>query len=71
MVPIFLAVGCVFSPLAALAAYAITYREYSRHGFSGRDLVRRSLQAALAALVFFLAAAVLLGFLFARVARSV
>jgi hypothetical protein len=70
MLNVFFAVGLVFGPLAALGAYVITYKEYSRHGFSRRALIRRSLQAALVAFAFFLAAAALLGALFTRFAAE-
>jgi hypothetical protein len=68
MLAIFVAVGIVFSPLAALGAYLITYKEDRQHGFPRRSLILRSLQAALVAFGFFLVAAVLIGLLFDRLA---
>lgn len=46
-------IGLVFSPIAGAMAFAITYEEYRRHHLRQRDLVLRSLEAALVATAFF------------------
>lgn len=43
---LFLAIGLIFGPLAGLAAFLITYEEYSHHGFERGRLIRESLGAA-------------------------
>lgn len=50
-----LVVGLAFAPLAAAMAFVITYEEWSHHGLSRADLIKRSLQMALVTLGFFLA----------------
>lgn len=48
-------VAAVLSLLAAAAAFVITYEEYSHHYPEKRKVFRTALEAAILALVFFLA----------------
>lgn len=52
---LFLVIGLVFSPIAAAMAFLITYEEWSHHGLSRGELLKRSGQMAGVALLFFLA----------------
>ncbi len=54
-------IGLVFCPIAGAMAYLITYEEYQHHGFGRRQLIARSLQAAVVAALFFALAGVALG----------
>ncbi|MBX6771360.1 MAG: hypothetical protein IRY83_06520 [Chloroflexi bacterium] len=46
-------IGLLFSPLAGLMAFLITYQEYSRH-FPDRSVaIRRALEAGIVAAIFF------------------
>lgn len=64
----FLLIGAVFGGLAALMAFLITYEEHSRHRLSRPMLLRLALETALAALLFFLALALAVGWYFTAVA---
>ena len=64
MLSLFVLIGAIFGSLAAAMAFLNTYEEFSHHGLSRRDLLRRSLGTAAMTLVFFLAAAMLVGWLF-------
>jgi hypothetical protein len=61
MLSLLVAIGAIFSPLAAVMAFLITYEEYSHHGLGRQQVLRRSLGAAAATLVFFLVTLVLVG----------
>jgi nitric oxide reductase large subunit len=61
MVSLFLLIGLVFSPLAAVAAFIITYQEWSRHLLPQRVVILRSLWMAAVAFVFFVVGSVVLG----------
>ena len=63
MLSLLMAIGAIFSPLAAVMAFLITYEEYSHHGLGHQQVLRRSLAAATATLVFFLVMLVLVGWL--------
>jgi len=63
---LFVLIGAIFSPLAAAAAYLITFEEYSHHGLGRRELVKRSLSVAVAALVFIFVALVIAGWFLDR-----
>jgi hypothetical protein len=54
----------VFAPLAAAAAFVITYAEYAKHFVDKRQVLKRSLKTALVTLVFFLIVPPLLLWLF-------
>ncbi len=62
-----LSIAALFSPPAAAMAFIITYREYARHALPRRDLLARSLHAAIVTLVFFLALGAALGWFLADV----
>ncbi len=64
MVTLFAVIAAIFSPLAAVMAFLITYEEYSHHHLDRRELLRRSLGAAVVTLVFFLLIVSLVGGLF-------
>ncbi len=44
----------IFSALAALMAYLITYEEYTHHFTERRKVIRAALEAAVVAFLFFL-----------------
>jgi len=58
-----LVVGVVFGPIAAAMAFAITYEEWSHHGLSPPELIKRSLHMALVTLAFFVVLSVAVGVL--------
>ncbi len=62
---LFVVIAAVFSPLAAVMAFLITYEEYSHHHLGRRELLGRSLGAAAVTLVFFLLLVSLVGGLLA------
>lgn len=49
-----LQVGLLFSPVAALMAFVISYSEYSRHFPDRREPLRLSLQTAAVAWILFM-----------------
>jgi hypothetical protein len=53
-------IGCGF--IASLMAFVITWNEYQRHQLRVPRLIRLSLQAAVTAFIFFLAVALLFGY---------
>ena len=55
-------IGLLFGPLSGLAAFLITYEEYSHHGFSRGRLMWESLRAALFAAVALAVIAVVAGY---------
>lgn len=61
-----LVIAAVFSPLAAVMAFIITYREYDRHSLPKRELIRRSLHAAAFTLAFFIVLAAVAGWFLDR-----
>ncbi|PJA27772.1 MAG: hypothetical protein CO189_06115 [candidate division Zixibacteria bacterium CG_4_9_14_3_um_filter_46_8] len=61
-------IGAIFSILAGLLAYLITYQEYVRH-YPDKGIPRKiALQAAVTAFFFFLVLSIIGGLLFARFA---
>ena len=63
MISLLVAIGAIFSPLAAAMAFLITYEEYSHHGLSRAQLIRQSLGAAAVTLAFFLLVIAAVGWL--------
>jgi hypothetical protein len=59
---LFLALGGIFSALAALMAYLITYNEYIHHYQSKEQPRKIALQTALLAFIFFFALTMGVGF---------
>jgi hypothetical protein len=49
----FLLIGLILSPLAGLAAFAITYEEYRRHFDDARPALRHAVSAGLFTMFFF------------------
>jgi len=62
----FILIGCVFSPLAALAAFLITYEEWSHHYTSGKEPLRHAIEAAVVAFLIFMVLTVLAGVVVSR-----
>ncbi len=56
-------VGIVFSPLAAVSAFIITYGEYSHHYSSKKEPLKLAWEAAIFTFVTFLVTIGLVGFL--------
>jgi len=69
-VRLFVVIGLCFSPLAALAAFLITYREYAHHYSSKGPPLKHGLQAALLAFVVFMVVAVAVGLLIGWAMRT-
>ena len=59
-------IGIVFSSLAAVSAFVITWREYERHKFTGKRLFKETFQSAIFTFIVFLLLSVLVGFLLGR-----
>ena len=59
---LFLTIGLAFGPLAGLAAFLITYEEYSHHGLSRSKLLGESLAAAAYAAAVMVAVVVVAGY---------
>lgn len=53
-------IAVILSPLAAAAAFVITYEEYVHHYPNRREVLKKALEAAGFTLVFFLALGLLL-----------
>ena len=51
--PISLAIGLVFSPIAAVMAFLITYGEYSHHYSDKKKPLRFAIEAAIMTFVIF------------------
>ena len=66
MLVISILIGIVFGFLAALTAFAITWREYEKHKFTGKRLFREAFQDAIVAFGVFLLSSVLIGILLVR-----
>jgi len=57
-------IGLVFSSLAALMAFLITYGEYSRHFMAKRRALKISLETASVVFAIFIVVAIIAGFIF-------
>jgi hypothetical protein len=65
-VRLFVVIGLIFAPMAALCAFLITYNEYAHHYSNRRPPLMHALQAGLFAFVVFMAVSLLVGY-FAKV----
>jgi hypothetical protein len=70
MMELALTIGLVFSLLAALAAFAISYAEYSRHYTDKRRPLLLSLQTALFVFVVFMALSAGIGLVLPRLSGA-
>ena len=61
-----LVLGFSFSSIASLAAFLISYEEYSRHYKDKIKALRLSLKAAIFAFIVFLTLAIIIGFFIDR-----
>jgi len=59
-------IGIIFGFLAAASAFAITWREYEKHKFTGKRLFKQAFQTAIFAFVVFLLLSLLIGFFLKR-----
>ena len=59
-------IGIVFGFLAALTAFAITWREYEKHKFTGKRHFMEAFQTGIFTFVVFLLLSLLAGFLLTR-----
>ncbi len=66
LLPLLVVIGLLFSPLAALIAFAITYEEYTHHYSDSRKPLRLAAQAATVTFVVFLVLAAFVGFVAVR-----
>ena len=60
-------IGLIFSPIAALAAFLITYKEYEHHYPGKKEPLKLALEAAFFAFAFFAAITVIAGLFISRV----
>jgi uncharacterized BrkB/YihY/UPF0761 family membrane protein len=56
-------ISLIFSPLASVMAFLITYGEYSHHYPDKRKPIKLATEAALVTLVFFIVLSFVIGFL--------
>ena len=61
-----LVLGFSFSSIASLAAFLISYEEYSRHYKDKRKALRLSLKTAIFAFIVFFTLAIIIGFFIDR-----
>ncbi len=59
-------IGMVFSPLAALFAFLLTYNEYSRHFMEKKIVLKHSFEAGVFTLLVFLVISLLIGVFISR-----
>jgi len=62
--PISLAIGLVFSPIAAAMAFLITYGEYSRHYTDKKIPLKFAIEAAIMTFIIFAVISFLIGLVF-------
>jgi hypothetical protein len=65
--PIILLIGLVFSPIAAMMAFLITYGEYQHHYPDKATPRKLALEAAVGAFIFFLALSIIIGWLLGKI----
>jgi len=56
-----LLIGLVFSPIAGLMAFLITYKEYEHHYPGKKEPLRLALEAAIFTFAFFMIVSVIVG----------
>jgi len=61
-----LLIGLVFSPIAGVMAFLITYHEYQRHYTDKQRPLRIALEAAVFTFAFFMIASIVIGFVLSR-----
>jgi hypothetical protein len=64
-----LVLGLIFSPLAGLMAFVITYEEYQHHYPDRRRVMRASAEAGVTTFVVFLLLSLIVGMLVAKVGQ--
>ena len=69
-VPLSVAIALIFSPLASIMAYIITYGEYLRHYPDKKQPMKLAFEAALTTFLFFIALSFIAGFLLANIVGS-
>jgi len=62
-----LLIGLVFSPIAGLMAFLITYHEYQRHYADKQQPLRIAFEAALFTFVFFMIISAVIGLILNRI----
>jgi len=62
-----LLIGLVFSPIAGVMAFLITYHEYQRHYTDKQRPLRIALEAAVFTFSFFMIISAVIGFILTRV----
>ncbi|MDI6829148.1 MAG: hypothetical protein QME62_11770 [Armatimonadota bacterium] len=66
----FIAIGLVLSILAALAAFLITYEEWSHHYTSKREPLKFAIEASIVAFVVFMVLTILASAFVSRLTQS-
>lgn len=64
---IFFAMGLVFSPLAAIMAFIITYEEYARHYDNKKKPFQLAFSTAIVAFSTFMIISIVMGYLFSHI----
>ncbi len=59
---LFILIGAVFSVLAALIAYLVTYKEEEHHYANKKEAIKRAFQMAVFTFCFFFALMLLIGY---------
>jgi len=59
-------IGLVFSPLAALMAFLMTYNEYSHHYSDNKIPLKRSIEAGVFTFIVFMIISALIGWFLSR-----
>ena len=62
MFMVFLIIGLIFSPIAAVMAFLIIYEQYSHHNLTKKQQFKIAMQTGLLALVAFIILALGIGF---------
>jgi len=64
---LFLIIGLIFSPIAAIMAFIITYEEYRRHYTEKQKPFRIAINSAIVTFIVFMGMTILGGILLARI----
>jgi hypothetical protein len=64
---LFFIIGLIFSPIAAIMAFIITYEEYKRHYTAKQKPFRIALNSAIVTFIVFMLISILGGILLARI----
>ncbi len=66
MIEMFVLMGVIFGFLAGLMAFLITWKEWERHRFKGKKILKESLSVGVFTFLFFLILSSVLGIVFSH-----